>query len=46
MLTIIAAMAESVLLCRADEKLTAFGSSLVARSANLLISKEGVRITS
>ena len=31
---------------RADEKLTAFGSSLVARSSNLLISKEGVRITS
>jgi hypothetical protein len=31
---------------RADEKLTAFGSPLVARSSNLLISKEGVRITS
>jgi hypothetical protein len=31
---------------RADKKLTAFGSPLVARSSNLLMSKEGVRIPS
>jgi hypothetical protein len=31
---------------RADEMLTPFGSPLVARSSDLLISKEGVRITS
>ena len=30
----------------ADQNLAAFGSPLVARSSNLLISKEGVRITS
>ena len=31
---------------RAGEKLTAFGSPLVARSSNILISKEAVRIPS